>query len=77
LAGYTTWISRNINNKAERKANENKLKQLNNVTFSYYGQLSVLNSLLEPKKSVNLDIAKQIIKRKVKAIKLETVSQLD
>ncbi len=42
--------SRVVANEAEKKANDERIKDLANVTSSYLGQVAAINSLLEPKK---------------------------
>mgnify|MGYP003600980137 CR=1 FL=1 len=66
-------------NKNERIANEAKIKDLANVTSSYLGQITAINSLLEPEKK-HVAITKEGNKekeKKVKVTKLETVNQLE
>ena len=66
-------------NKNERIANEAKIKDLANVTSSYLGQITAINSLLEPEKK-HVAITKSGNKekeKKVKVTKLETVNQLE
>jgi len=66
-------------NKSERLANEAKIKDIANVTSSYLGQISAINSLLNPEKNHNeITIEGNKEKeKKVKLIKLETVNQLE
>ena len=66
-------------NKNERIANEAKIKDLAEVTSSYLGQITAINSLLEPEKK-HVAITKEGNKekeKKVKVTKLETVNQLE
>lgn len=70
--------SRVVANEAEKKSNNERIKDLANVTSSFLGQISAINSLLEPQKKA-LAISKEETKdkkEKVKVIKLEAVSQL-
>jgi len=66
-------------NKAERLANEAKIKDIANVTSSYLGQISAINSLLNPEKKHNETTIEgnKEKEKKVKLIKLETVNQLE
>ena len=66
-------------NKNERIANEAKIKNIAEVTSSYLGQITAINSLLEPEKK-HVAITKEGNKekeKKVKVTKLETVNQLE
>lgn len=68
-----------VANESEKKANDIRLKDLANVTSSYLGQITAINSLLEPEKK-HVAIIKEGNKekeKKVKTIKLETVNQLE